>query len=243
MTTNQEENEMKKFKTDEEKVAFVAKTLVKWFKADSEARRIHIVDRFSNVCSGRFTGVHRVFRSGYADEVDFGELSDEGLGSLTCRIADAVCARLKVRKSEILYRDEEEHSKWTGTWYGGHSTKYRTCRGIDYIRPCKGFIAINRKLKALGVPEINFRDWYHCEVAGKRSSVFSRDYRYYAESEKKCQKVLDYLKGRRKVSYDYVSVDDLEDRRRGEEYETEWYGSESQQIWFKDSQGKMTIIY
>lgn len=235
---------MKKFKTEEEKIAHVAKTLVREFKASNgKMKRIRIMGDFGYLGSCNFKGIHPVFRHGCDDEVDFGEMSDETLGAITCKIADAVCAKIKVKKGEILYRDEEHKSKWNGSWYGGYSPNYIECKGIDYIRPCKGFHAINKKLKALGLHEIHFRDWYHCEVAGKRSSVFSRHYRYYAEDAAKCDKVLAYLKGKKKVSYEFVSVDDLEDRRRGEEYETEWYGSESRQIRFQDAKGKATIIY
>ena len=234
---------MKKLATTEEKVAFVAKKLLKEFKSDQEASGISITSNFSEVSSNKFDGLHTMFRCGHNEEVDFGEMSDEAFGSLTCRIADAICAKFKVKKNEILYRDVREDTKWSsGMWYS-HSSKYYTTKRILLIRPCKEFFAINKKLKSLGLSEIHFKDWYHCDVAGKRSSIFSRNYSYYAENKGKCQKVLDYLKGKKKLTYSYVNVDDLEDRTYGEEYETEWYGSESKQIQFKDAQGKTTTIY
>ena len=233
---------MKKYKTTDEAVNAVAKSLLKEFKSDKDASSIPITGNFSEVCSNRFNGVHTIFRSGYAEEVDFGELSDETFGSITCKIADAICAKLKVKKSEILYRDVKEDTKWSSGWYS-YSSKYYTTKKILLIRPCKEFFAINKKLKSLGLSEIHFKDWYHCDVTGKRSSIFSRNYSYYAENKGKCQKVLDYLKGKKKLTYSYVNVDDLEDRTYGEEYETEWYGSESKQIQFKDSKGKTTTIY
>ena len=234
---------MKKNATTEEKVAFVAKTLVKEFKSAKEDENyLSIVGNFTNVCSNKFNGTHLVFRSGYKEEVDFGELSDEGFGSITCKIADAICAKLKPKKSEILSRNNEEHTKWASGWYGT-PRKYTECKGIYLIKPCKGFFAINKKLKALGLNEINFTDWYHCEVAGKRSSIFSRDYHWYAESEKKCARVLEYLKGKKKLAYEFVDCDDLEDRRRGEYYETEWYGSMAKEIQFTDTKGHQTVIY
>lgn len=236
---------MKKSATTEEKVAFVAKKLLKEFKSsEKEASVIPITSNFTEVSSNKFNGVHVVFRSDYKEEVDFGELSDEAFGGITCKIADAICTKLKVKKREILYRDILEESKWVGSaWYSGYYSKYSIAKRIMVIRPCKEFFAINKKLKVLGLSEINFKDWYHCEVAGKRSSIFSRDYTYYAENEGKCKKVLDYLKGKKKLTYDFVNCDDLEDRRRGEYYETEWYGSESKQIQFTDSKGKTTTIY
>lgn len=233
---------MKKSATTEEKVAFVAKSLVKEFKSSEDKNRIDIYNHFTSTsCPGKYTGYHMVFHGD--KEVDFGEMSDEAFGSLTCKIADAICAKLKVKKNEILYRDVIEDTRWSsGMWYS-HSSKYYTTKRILLIRPCKEFFAINKKLKSIGLSEINFKDWYHCDVSGKRSSIFSRYYTYYAENSDKCKKVLDYLKGKKKLTYSYVNVDDLDDRRRGEEYETEWYGSESKQIQFKDSKGKTTTIY
>lgn len=233
---------MKKSATTEEKVAFVAKKILKEFKSSEDKSRIDIYNHFTSTsCPGKYTGYHMVFHGD--KEVDFGELSDEAFGSLTCKIADAICAKLKVKKSEILYKDVREESKWVGSaWYSGHYNKYNITKKILVVRPCKEFFAINKKLNALGLSEINFKDWYHCDVAGKRSSIFSRHYHYYAESQKKCQRVLDYLKGKKKLTYQFINVNDLDDRRRGEEYETEWYGSESKQIYFTDSKGNTTSI-
>ena len=111
------------------------------------------------------------------------------------------------------------------------------------MRPCKEFFAINKKLKALGLNEINFKDWYVDYVSGKRSSIFSHDVSYYAEDSEKCQKVLAYLKGKKKLSYDYVDDDCLDDRERGIKYETEWEGRMSKQIRFKDAKGKTFTIW
>ena len=233
---------MKKNATIDEKVAFIAKVLVKEFKAAKDENYLGITRNFTYVTSNKFNGTHIVFRSGYKEAVDFGELSDEGFGEVTCRIADKICSKLKPKKNEILSRNNEEGTKWTGGWYS-RPREYTTCKGIHLIKPCKGFIAINKKLKALGLNEIRFKDWYHCEVAGKRSSIFSRDYHWYAENQDKCQKVLDYLRGKKKLSYEFVNCDDLGDRSRGEEYETEWYGSESRQLRFTDSRGHATTLY
>ena len=56
-------------------------------------------------------------------------------------------------------------------------------------------------------------------------------------------RVLEYLKGKKKLAYEFVNCDDLDDRRRGEYYETEWYGSEAKEIQFTDSKGHRTILY
>ena len=148
---------MKKSATIEEKVAFVAKCLLKEFKSSEDKKCISIYDHFTSTSSNKYDGWHMVFHGD--KEIDFGELSDEAFGDVTCKIADAVCAKLKVKKSEILYRDVKEESKWVGSaWYSGHYNKYNIIKGIMIIRPCKEFFAINKKLKALGLQEINFRD-------------------------------------------------------------------------------------
>ena len=228
------------YKTTEERVKAVAKYLLKEFKESEDKKCISIYDHFTSTGSNKYEGWHMVFHGD--KEIDFGELSDEAFGDVTCKIADAICAKLKVKKTEILYRDERQNTVHHGTWYAGWDSHYTTTKRITIVRPCKEFFAINKKLKALGLKEIFFKDWYYCEVGGKRSSIFSRHYHYYAESQKKCQKVLDYLKGKKKLTYQFINVDDLEDRRRGEEYETEWYGSESKQIYFTDSKGHTTSV-
>lgn len=232
---------MKKSATIEEKVAFVAKSLIKEFKSSGDKNRIDIYNHFTSTsCPGKYTGYHMVFHGD--KEVDFGELSDEAFGSLTCKIADAICAKLKVKKSAIVHRDtRQETYSPCGTWWS--SRDYTITKRIVVVYPCKEFFAINKKLKSLGLSEINFKDWYHCDVSGKRSSIFSRYYTYYAENSEKCQKVLAYLKGKKKLTYQFINADDLDDRRRGEEYETEWYGSVAKEIQFKDAKGKIKTIY
>lgn len=226
------------YKTLEDKIKAVAKCLLKEFKSSEDKNRIDIYNHFTSTsCPGKYTGYHTMFHGD--KEIDFGEMSDEAFGSLTRQIADAICAKLKVKKSAIVHRDtRQETYSPSGVWWS--SRDYTITKRIIVVYPCKEFFAINKKLKALGLKEINFKDWYYCDVAGKRSSIFSRYYHYYAENPKKCQKVLDYLKGKKKLTYQFINVDDLEDRRRGEEYETEWYGSESKQLYFTDSKGNTT---
>lgn len=228
------------YKTNEDRINAAAKYLLKKFKADKDQKSIPIAKYFVSMSTNKYSGWHQVFRGD--DDIDFGELSDEAFGAITCKIADAVCAKLKTKKNEIVYRDEKEEYKYAGMW-SSYPTTWRVCQKILIVRPCKAFAVINKKLKTLGLKEIFFKDWYHCEVAGKRSSIFSRHYTYFAENETKCQKVLAYLKGKKKLAYDFVNDDDLNDRCRGEEYETEWYGSEAKQIRFTDARGKTTTIY
>lgn len=233
---------MKKFKTEEERINWVAKVLLKEYKASEDKDRIDIHNVFTYVTTNKYNGTHIVFRHDCKEGVDFGELSEEAFGTVTYKIADAICAKLKLKKNEILYRDNEEHTKWSSGW-SYYSRKYWSCNAIEIIRPCKGFFTINKKLKALGLGEIDFKKWYHCSVFGKRSTIFDRDYHYYAENEKKCDKVLAYLKGKKKVSYEFVDEEDKSEREYGERYETEWSGSECSEICFTDSKGHKTVIY
>jgi len=233
---------MKKFKTEQERVNWVAKTLLKEYKASEDKDHISIAGGFTYVTSNKFNGTHVVWRYDYKKGVDFGDLSEEGLANITCRIADAICSKLKVKKSEILFRNNKEHTKWSSGW-SCYSRTYVECKSISILRPCKGFFAINKKLKALGLAEIDFKKWYRCSVFGKRSTIFDRDYRYYAESEKMCDKVLAYLKGKKKVSYEFVDEEDKSEREYGERYETEWSGWESSEICFTDAKGHKTMIY
>ena len=157
------------YKTTEERVNAAAKYLVKRFKESEDKRLVSITHRFTNTRYGSNPDVHLVFHGD--KEIDFGVLSDDEFGSVTCKIADAVCAKLKLPKSAIVHRDESRETVRHGTWYAGWDSHYTITKRVIVVYPCKEFSAINKKLKALGLKEINFKEWYHCDVAGKRSST------------------------------------------------------------------------
>lgn len=235
---------MKKNATIEEKIDFVAKLLFKRFKSSEDKKEIGIRDCFTHVIHSKL-GEYVEFKKWDGKkqvEVNFGNLSDSSLGDVTCKIADKIASMYKLKKGEILRRDVSEHEIRGNSWWVNYG-KYRVTNKIEVVRPCKEFYAINKKLRALGLSEINFKDWYVDFVSGKRSSIFDHDVHYYAESSDKCKKVLFYLKGKKKLSYAYVDYDNLEDRERGIQYETEWSGSMSKQIRFTDSKGKSITIY
>ena len=235
---------MKKNATIEEKIEAATKVLLKKFKASEDKREIGILHHFTRVISSKL-GEYVSFKCWDGKkpvEIDFGNLSESGLGDVSCKIADAIVKKLKLKKGEIIHREVEEHDIRGRNWWVNYG-KYRTTERLEIVRPCKEFFAINKKLKALGLNEINFKDWYVDYVSGKRSSIFSHDVSYYAEDSEKCQKVLAYLKGKKKLSYDYVNDDCLDDRERGIKYETEWEGRLSKQIRFKDAKGKTFTIW
>lgn len=239
---------MKKSATVEEKVAHIAKVLVKEFKSRKGSENsIGITGWFRTIVTsrnGKTLPPDVTFEFG-KERIGFGDISESELGNITCRIGDAICSKLKAKKSEILYKDIEEESKWVngGMWSMGHERKWNVCHKIVLVKPCKEFSAINKKLAKLGCPEIKFQEWYYAEVGGKRSYTYSRYYHYYCENAKMCGKVLEYLKGKKKLAWEYFDDDDLEDRERGERYETEWSGSESRKIRFIDAKGHKTPIY
>ena len=121
-------------------------------------------------------------------------------------------------------------------WY---PTKYKDCWGCDIteehnfvteiirIDPCKSFTAINKWLEKHGVAPIGLSDMYLADLCKKRSSVSVSDKYFYAENEKYCSKLLDYLR-KNKSSKDTITIeinnDDSYDGDCGSNYEYETYG-------------------
>lgn len=232
---------MKKNATMADKIEIMAKTLIKEFKSNKDAKSIDISSHFSEQYNEKTRNYDKVFTCGKVS-VELGNLSDEMYGSITCKVGNAICEKIrsKMKKNEVIYRDVEE---CRGCGCGYFSSKYSIFNRIVIVRFCKDFIVINKKLVKLGCKEINFKDWYIDYVSGKRSSIFDHDVHYYAESEKMCAKVLEFLKGKKKLSYEFFDDNNLENREYGERYETEWDGSMSRKIRFIDSKGHKTPIY
>lgn len=223
-----------------DKVNAMVKSLVKEFKSNKNSKCIDISGHFHEEYNPKTSQYEYEFVCG-KKRIGFGKLSDRDYSDITYRVGDAVCQviRKKLKKNEVIHRDVDEQINWSGYY----ETKYYTFNRIVIVRFCKDFIAINKKLVKLGCKEINFKDWYIDYVSGKRSSIFDHDVHYYAESEKMCAKVLEFLKGKKKLSYEFFDDDNLENREYGERYETEWDGSMSRKIRFIDSKGKKTAIY
>lgn len=115
-----------------------------------------------------------------------------------------------------------------------------------YPKPCKEIAAIESFLTKHNA--INKTDKYskvrtitdtHTDwVSGKRSTIFDRTPEYLAYNEKKCAKILDWLKLNTKPNYkiEYKITHELDDadrfNGRGEDRECEWDGWDEMYIEF-----------
>ena len=115
-----------------------------------------------------------------------------------------------------------------------------------YPKPCKEIAAIESFLTKHNA--INKTDKYskvrtitdtHTDwVSGKRSTIFDRSPEYLAYNEKKCAKILDWLKLNTKPNYkiEYKITHELDDadrfNGRGEDRECEWDGWDEMYIEF-----------
>lgn len=233
---------MKKNATMEEKIEAIVKALLKQYKTSKDGC-ISITGYFNDEYRMKTNQRLMIFECGKT-RIEFDEMSGSSFGDFTCRIGEKVCAILgkKMKKNEVIIRHTDE--KWTsghGLWSMGHS--YVVFNGIKIVKTCRGFAVINKKIVKLGLAPINVKDWYVDYVGGKRSHIYSHDVHYYAESEDMCAKVLDYIKGKKKLSYEFFEDDDLDARKYGERFETEWEGRMSRKIAFKDFRGHVTKIY
>jgi len=221
----------------EAQVKKVAKTLVKEFKANKEASSIPLQSSFDWIGTNTKSGYW--FRHDDSKlNLFFGELDEEGLARLTRDVANVIDGLLKLPKKMLVFKDVKEHSKWMG-W---SSYKYTLVKKYVIITPCKQFLSINKKLIKLGLKPIPFEEWYWGDVSGKRDHIFSVEKNYYCTNEMKCNEVLNILKGKKKLSYEIVRVEDFEDREYGIRHETEWYGHLYYRLKFTDAKGKTALI-
>ena len=217
----------------EQQVRKIAKTLVKEFKADKDAKEIRIKDAFRMVGTNSGSGCY--FR--YDDpkfNFNFGALDDEGVARLTWEVANAIDAILKLPKKTAVFKDRRETTRWRG-W---SSYTLNWVEKYVIVTPCKEFGAVNKKLVKLGLKPISFVEWYHGGVSGKRANYWMDEKNYYAEDAKVCKAVLDYLKGKKRLAYEIVRDEEFEDRDYGIRHETEWYGHLALRIQFTDARGK-----
>lgn len=172
------------------------------------------------------------------DEIRFPVDTNEE--SLSCLIRDRFNEKIGKLPKSIIRADRTEKVYKSCGWSGYEVT---SVKAIVFIKPCKEFLAVQKKLAALGCQPIDIREWTFDDVSGKRSSIFSRYRNYLACSSKVCNKVLAYLKGKRKISYKLDWEEDCEEREYGERYETEWSGSQYSVIEFTDAAGNKTRVY
>ena len=217
----------------EQKVRKAARTLVREFKANKDATAISISDAFTQVISNKASGFY--FKHDDSKlEIYFGALDGEGYAQLTCDIARAIDAMLKLPKRTLVYKDERELMKW-GMW--SHRA-YRQVDGYVIVTPCKEFASVNRKLAKIGLKPIPFAEWYHGSVFGKRADYEMEKKNYNAADSECCKRVLAFLKGKKKLAYEIVRDEDFENRDYGIRYETEWSGYLHLRLKFTDAKGK-----
>ena len=217
----------------EAQVRKAARTLVREFKADKGANAIRIEDAFRMVISNKRSGVYFRHDDSKA-EVYFGNLEKEAFAKLTCEVADAVMGMLKLSKRTLVFKDERRHSRVIG-WTSLH---YTSVNRIVILTPSREFGAVNKKLVKLGLNPIPFAEWYHGAVFGKRADYEMVEMIYNAADAERCKAVLEYLKGKKKLTWEIVREEHFDDRERGIEYETEWNGHLYFRLRFTDAKGK-----
>lgn len=216
----------------EAQVRKAARTLVRDFKAAEDANAILIEDAFTMVISSKRSGYY--FRHDDSkEEIYFGDLGKEDFASLTCEIAQAVKGMLKLPKRTLVFNDERKHLRLIG-WT---TSRYTSVNRIVILTPCREFGAVNKKLAKLGLKPIPFTEWYHGAVFGKREDYEMTELIYNAGNAERCKAVLEYLKGKKKLAYEIVREENFDDRERGIEYETEWYGHLYFRVRFTDAKG------
>lgn len=131
----------------------------------------------------------------------------------------------KLKKGMLMipkYKTLQHRFRRYGWW---DSCDVEVFSHATFIKPCKEFAKVNKKLSALGLNEIDPMKWCCCYVSGKRSSYSVTDCNYYCSSSKKCNEVLAFLSGKKKARVEYVRHDYMGDMDYGIRYETEWSGS------------------
>lgn len=148
------------------------------------------------------------------------EMEKSEIAEFTAALSRAILAKLNVSKKWFI--NEVDYMIECGRWYAPE--KYRGVKRIVLIKPCKEYLALQKKLTALKIP-LNWSEWRHDGVFGKRLSYSVTDTTYAATKAKVCERALEFLKGCRSARVEIKRIENLEDRDYGERYETEWSGS------------------
>lgn len=234
-TTKTKGNPMKK----EEVEITIAKSLVKGF----DYRKNKVINIKGNITYVVEHGEKG--RTGYffdysgPNPIYLGDLGEESLANVTKCIAKEVIARLRLPKKVVVMPETKTHTA-TSNWWS--LSTYTSIPRVVILTPHKKFFEMNKKLVKLGLPQVNIMDWYYGKVFGKRDSWGITGKLYYAEKEEKLDKVLAYLKGKKKLSYELVREERLGNMEYGIEYETEWDGAIVYRLKFTDAKGKVTEI-
>lgn len=183
--------------------------------------RVKLVGAFNTTTYCNPKGSRRVFT--YGDiEIPYIERKDD-LRDFANAIRQKFMekAQKKLKKGVLLFHKTKEYTQ--SSYWSFNS--YEVWDGIIVVRPCKEYSKLTKKFEALGLEKLDPLKWNATSVFGKRSSYHATDIDYRCTSPKHCLAVLDFLKGRKKASYEYKRHESLEDREYGERYETEWSGA------------------
>jgi hypothetical protein len=207
--------------TTDKMVAKVAKAFVAYAKAQMKKQDNTVrlcLNNITRVC-GAENGL-RFYVVGSNTPINLPDMERGELARFTAAVSKEIIARLKLGKA--WFHDEIEYTVSEGGWMS--RSEYHGVKSLVLVKPCKEFHTLLRKLTALGTI-INWREWRHDSVFGKRSQYSVSDTVYAATQQKPCSKVLEFLKGCRKAEVTVSRRENLGDMEYGIRYETEWSGS------------------
>lgn len=192
----------------------------------SDVAKFNLLDSFSPRTSDR--GYFLIFNRDWNREIAWA--GDPNFIYAMCNtISRLVSERLHLPKKYI--RLDENDTRWTG-W-----SRHDYVKTIRVIKPCPAFFSLQKRLAKLGCKAIDPFEWGTHRISGKRDKVYFREERKLGALDPAvCTRVLEFLKGKKKISAT-LERDELSDREHGIEYETEWYGEEYMILVLTDAQG------
>ena len=202
----------------------IAKGMAKEFAAEVKGGKTHfdVAPRFILVVDSK--GSHYRFRVGDKD-INLPHCEGSEYVNLMNAIRDEFKALVgKKLKGYVMRPMYESVSCGYSTWTRSNRDSFTNCL---FYKPCKEFKKLTKRLSQLGVAKVDTLDWdWRIDyVGGKRSWYNVEETFPCCVSSTKVNKVLDFLKGLKKVEVEIQRMENLEDRERGIEYETEWSGS------------------
>lgn len=186
-----------------------------------------------------------VFTFHGAKNIEFAYTDDRrDYGRFSCLVRDKFVALVGKRLGKFILIPHNNVELFTprGTpWYSTYANQsVEVFKSATIVRPCKEFAKVQKKLEHFGF-NLKPLDWRTDYVSGKRSHYGVTNSYYHCTNQKKCQEVLDALKGMKKASFDIKRCDNLEDREYGERYETEWSGSIDYALKVTTSKGSQVL--
>ena len=163
----------------------------------------------------------------------FADISVEVIAPICNYLANKVTELLKLNKGTMVIPRTEKKTIY-GMW---SSRNINYTKSLLVIKPVKGWETINKKLVKLSLKPLDPKDIWFGDMNGKRSSYSYSGITYKAVDPVWCDKVLGFLKGKKKLSYEVKKFEDSDNRDYGERYETEWNGSVDVGVVFTDFKG------